>query len=167
MSDPAIRPAEQGDRQAIYDVEQRAFARVDEADLVERLVEEGDTVLELVAVKDGTVAGHVLFSRLYVENAGERFPALALAPVAVVPELQGKGVGRALIEAAHDRLRKAGELLSVVLGEPAYYGRFGYDHARAAGATLLSGLELGPGGSSLYRVEDLEGHRWMFMQEDG
>jgi uncharacterized glyoxalase superfamily protein PhnB len=42
-----------------------------------------------------------------------------------------------------------------------------YDRARAAGATLLSGLESGPEGSLLYRVEDLEGHRWMFMQRSG
>jgi uncharacterized glyoxalase superfamily protein PhnB len=42
-----------------------------------------------------------------------------------------------------------------------------YDRARAAGATLLSGIESGPGGSSLYRVADLEGHRWMFMQRSG
>jgi uncharacterized glyoxalase superfamily protein PhnB len=42
-----------------------------------------------------------------------------------------------------------------------------FDRARAAGATLLSDVETGPGGSLLYRVEDLEGHRWMFMQRSG
>ena len=42
-----------------------------------------------------------------------------------------------------------------------------YDRARAAGAALLSDVEAGPEGSLLYRVEDLEGHRWMFMQRSG
>lgn len=133
MNGLTVRLAGEGDRDAIRDVEARAFGGAGEATLVDALVAAGDAVLELVAECGGAVIGHVLFSRLVVEAGGERFPGVALAPVAVLPEWQGKGVGRALIEAAHPRLQANGEKLSVVLGDPAYYGGFGYRHDRAAG----------------------------------
>ena len=134
MNKLVIRPAEARDRADIRRVEERAFGQSGEADLVERLVADGDVVLELVAEVDGTIAGHVLFSRLLVmEDSGTSFPALALAPVAVDPDRQGSGVGSALIREGHARLEAQGESLSVVLGEPAYYGRFGYASDRAAG----------------------------------
>ena len=61
-------------------------------------------------------------------QGGKKFPAVALAPLAVEPSFHGSGIGGALIREAHVRLKAAGEKLSVVLGEPAYYGRFGYAH---------------------------------------
>jgi putative acetyltransferase len=69
---------------------------------------------------------------MVVGNDGS-FPAVALAPLAVEPRFQRRGIGGALVEEAHRQLRERGEALSVVLGEPAYYGRFGYTHKRAAG----------------------------------
>lgn len=131
MSAFVIRPATEADRAAIRAVEEAAFGQPDEARLVEALVAAGDVALELVAESSEEIIGHVLFSRLFVEGQGDRFAAVALAPVAVRPERQGTGVGRALIEEGHMRLRQAGERLSVVLGDPAYYGRLGYDHERA------------------------------------
>ena len=56
---------------------------------------------------------------------------VALAPLAVLPERQRGGVGRALVDHAHRLLRDRGEALSIVLGDPAYYGRFGYSRERA------------------------------------
>ena len=126
-----IRAAEEADRVAIRAVEERAFDRPDEADLVERLVAAGDTVLELVAVLGDTVVGHALFSRLAVNDDGARFPALALAPVAVDRAHRGQGIGGALVSEGHRRLAEAGERLCVVLGDPAYYARFGYARERA------------------------------------
>jgi putative acetyltransferase len=78
------------------------------------------------------VVGHVLFSRLHVRNGAKKFAAVALAPLAVEPSFHGTGIGGALVREAHRRLKEAGETLSIVLGDPAYYGRFGYTHARAA-----------------------------------
>jgi len=128
-----IREAVQADRAAIREVEEAAFGQPDEARLVDRIVADGDVVLELVAQRNGQLLGHVLFSRLTVElPGGQRFPAVALAPLAVAPEAQRRGIGLALIEQAHRRLAGAGETLSVVLGEPEYYGRAGYAHGRAA-----------------------------------
>ncbi|MBL8577978.1 MAG: N-acetyltransferase [Mesorhizobium sp.] len=132
MSMMSIRTATPKDREAIRLVEEHAFGQQTEAGLVDALVESGDTVLELVAEEDGHVVGHILFSRLYVEN-GVRHPAVALAPLAVEPSFHGTGIGGALVREAHLRLKRSGETLAIVLGEPAYYGRFGYAHGRAAG----------------------------------
>lgn len=131
MSMMSIRTATHRDRDAIRRVEEHAFGQQTEAGLVDALVESGAAVLELVAEEDGQVVGHVLFSRLYVDSGATKFPAVALAPLAVEPSFHGTGIGGALIREAHLRLRQAGEQLSIVLGEPAYYGRFGYAHGQA------------------------------------
>jgi putative acetyltransferase len=131
MSGVTIRPAQVGDRTFIFEVEQRAFGQPAEAQLVEQLVADGDAVLELVAERAGRIAGHILFSRLHIIEGDKQSDAVALAPLAVDPDFQRQGIGSALIATAHQRLQAAGENLSVVLGDPAYYGRFGYQHARA------------------------------------
>lgn len=133
MSAFVIREEDAADMSAIHAVVARAFGREDEAVLVGQLRADGDAVLSLVAEAGDRIVGHVLFSRLAVETDGGPFAAVALAPVAVDPDWQGQGVGSALIEDAHTRLMADGEALSVVLGDPAYYRRFGYDHSRAAG----------------------------------
>jgi len=128
----SIRAATPRDREAIRFVEEHAFRQPAEAGLVDALVAQGDTVVELVAEEEGQVVGHILFSRLFVRDGANEFAAVALAPLAVDPSFHGTGIGGALVREAHIRLKKAGEKLAVVLGDPAYYGRFGYSHARAA-----------------------------------
>ncbi|MET3662162.1 GNAT family N-acetyltransferase [Aquamicrobium ahrensii] len=127
-----IRTVRPGDRAAIRMVEASAFGRDDEADLVDALVAAGDAVLELVAEQDGQIVGHILFTRLGVRGHAQDASAVALAPLAVLPQFQNGGIGGALIKEAHGLLRGRGESLSVVLGDPAYYGRFGYRHDRAS-----------------------------------
>ena len=127
-----IRPASVADRPAIRDLLVAAFDGAVEAGLVEQLALDGDVLLELVAAEDGSIVGHILFSRLIVENGAMNLPAVALAPLAVAPARQRQGVGASLVETAHDALRQRGETLSVVLGDPGYYGRFGYSHDRAS-----------------------------------
>lgn len=134
MSSIAIRRVQPADRALISAILEEAFDGPDEAKLVAQLSGNGDIVLELVAEFDGALAGHILFSRLRVEN-GTSFDAVALAPLSVASAHQGKGIGSALIKAAHEQLALMGETLSVVLGDPGYYGRFGYTHARASGFT--------------------------------
>jgi putative acetyltransferase len=131
MSMMSIRAATPRDRDAIRSVEEHAFGQQAEAGLVDALVGDGDTVLELVAVDEGQVVGHILFSRLYVQKGAKKFAAVALAPLAVEPSFHGTGIGGALVREAHLRLKQAGEKFSIVLGDPAYYGRFGYSHGRA------------------------------------
>lgn len=155
MSMMSIRMATPGDRAAIRLVEEHAFGQAAEAGLVDALVESTDAVLELVAVEEGAVVGHILFSRLYVEKDGERTPAVALAPLAVEPSFHGTGIGGALVREAHVRLKAAGETLSIVLGDPDYYGRFGYSHKRAARF------------ESEYQCDALQALAWGEAPEDG
>ena len=89
-------------------------------------------MLSLVAEDAGVVVGYVAFSRLIVEGDTTRFAAVALAPLAVYPEYQQQGIATRLVREAHACLAALGETLSVVLGEPGFYGRFGYSNRRAA-----------------------------------
>jgi len=125
----AIRPETPGDRRAIHALHCAAFGASTEADLVDQLRDEDAVVLSLVLEEDGRRVGHVLYSRLTVD--GDTNGVSALAPVAVVPERQKQGIGRRLIEAAHRELTARGEKLAFVLGEPAYYERFGFSAAKA------------------------------------
>ncbi|MDN2566267.1 N-acetyltransferase [Aquibium sp. A9E412] len=133
MSAVVIREETPQDRPAVLAMLRRAFAGPHEAALVERLTADGDVVLSLVAERHGDIRGHILFSRLTVETPAGRAAAVALAPLPVDPDHQREGIGGMLIDEAHLRLETAGETLILVLGDPAYYGRFGYSHARAAG----------------------------------
>lgn len=110
-----------------------AFGRSDEADLVDALRRSGDALVSLVAEIDGGVAGHVLFSRMWIEGGGPRIPAVALAPVAVAPAYQRCGAGRAMIEHGLKVLRERGERIVIVVGHAAYYPKFGFSTAMAAG----------------------------------
>jgi putative acetyltransferase len=126
----SIRVAEAGDRSAIGTLHRAAFPADFEARLVEALERNGDVVLSLVAVSGGAIVGHALHSRLLLD--GMDAGATALAPVAVLPERQKEGIGTALIREAHHRLRHLGERTVLVLGDPAFYRRFGFSAAGAA-----------------------------------
>ena len=123
-----IRYARANDHPAIEAVVAAAFGRADEAELVARLRDDGDVIFELVAEENGAVSGHILFSRLWADRSG-LFGALA--PLAVRPEGQRAGVGSALVRASLDSAREFGCHGVLVLGDPAYYGRFGFS-AQAA-----------------------------------
>lgn len=110
-----------------------AFGRRDEADLVDALRDEGVVLVSLVAELDNRVVGHIVFSRMWIETANERIAAVALAPVAVLPEHQRRGIGGKLIERGLDLLRSATERIVIVLGEPHYYPRFGFSTEKARG----------------------------------
>lgn len=124
-----IRPEAPGDRAAVRLVIERAFGQAAEAGLVDALRTDGDLVLSLLAIA-GEPFGHVAFSRLTL--AGSTARASALAPLAVVPSAQRSGIGTALVRESLRRLAQAGEDLVLVLGEPAYYGRFGFTPEAAA-----------------------------------
>ncbi|WP_220432164.1 GNAT family N-acetyltransferase [Falsirhodobacter xinxiangensis] len=118
-----IRDARSADHTAIAGLLRRAFDGDGEAALVTAL---RPAAIELVAERDGELLGHILLSALEAP-----FRALALAPVAVEPVWQGQGVGAALIRAAISRA--SGWDAIVVLGDPAYYTRFGFSVEAAAG----------------------------------
>jgi putative acetyltransferase len=123
-----VRLETPGDIQAIRIVEEIAFGQRDEARLVDDLRVAGDAVFSLVAVNDGIIAGHAMFSRMQAP-----FPALALGPIAVLPEYRRTGIASALIREGIARGEAAGWLGIFVLGDPAFYRRFGFDAGKASG----------------------------------
>ena len=133
---PAIRPERALDAAAISAVLKAAFGGAAEAQLVERLRADRGLVLALVAVDADGPVGHVAFARLSVTTPDGEVPAVGLAPLAVAPAYQRRGIGSALARTGLDMLAADGESLAFVLGEPAYYARFGFD--AAAGADYAS-----------------------------
>lgn len=128
-----IRLEGPGDVPEIRDLLEACFPGFGEADLVDTLRSDGDIVLSLAAEDENVVVGYIAFSRLFVEGDDGRASAVALAPLAVYPEYQQQGIATRLIRDGHACLAAMGEKLSVVVGEPGYYTRFGYSHRRAAG----------------------------------
>jgi putative acetyltransferase len=100
---------------------EQAFGGTEEADFVERLHESGKTVISLVAEHDGTMVGHILFSPVVIESAQGACDALGLAPMAVLPAWQRRGIGTRLVEAGLAACRQHSARRVVVLGHPAYW----------------------------------------------
>ena len=148
-----IRPETQADRATIYGVIQRAFttqphADGDEQDLVDRLRTRGELVLSLVAeLPDAGVVGHIGFSPVTI--GGEDHGWFQMAPVSVEPDLHHRGIGSALIEAGIAEMRHRSARGIGVVGNPAYYERFGF--------AVIDGL--GPDGpeAQYFRAMTLQG----------
>jgi putative acetyltransferase len=164
-----IRRFSSRDAEAVREVHLKAFAgREDEAHLVESLHAADAAPVSLVAVdsSSGGVLGHALFSPVTIDNNGSNICVVGLAPVGVLPEYQGQGVGSRLIRAGLEACREADYDAVVVLGEPGYYSRFGFERASARGlgneygvddyfmvVQLRSGVLAGSGGTVRYRPE--------------
>ncbi|BCJ59477.1 GNAT family N-acetyltransferase [Micromonospora endophytica] len=142
MTTLRLRPEDPADTGAIRRVLAAAFARPDVATPPEvRLVDElrGSDAwlpeLAMVAEYGGEIVGYALLTRVQVRSDGSSRPALALGPVAVAPHRQRIGLGGAVVQAALEAATELGERLVVVLGDPAYYRRFGFDRADRLGLT--------------------------------
>jgi len=133
-ADLVVRAATPADLAGIVVMVRKAFGHGLEARLVERLEAERRVTAAVVAASDGHIVGHALLSRLFL-TAPDRpaLPALALAPVAVAPRCQDRGVGSLVVRAC---LRLADPALPVfVIGNPAFYARFGFEPAAGHGVT--------------------------------
>jgi putative acetyltransferase len=128
-----IRPERPADREGVHTVNARAFERREEADLVDALRGRVDPSVSLVAVEAGTVVGHVFFSPVRIEVDGSESRAMALAPLAVLPEQQNRGIGSRLVEAGLRACHELGEDVVFVLGHSTYYPRFGFEPASERG----------------------------------
>lgn len=133
-----IRPVLRLDQTAISSVVTQAFGRAAEAGMIEAVRAGGQALCEYAAEEAGAIVGHILFSRMTCRP--DRLIA-GLAPLAVAPPFQGRGVGSALVLRGLDACRSLGARGCVVLGAPAYYGRFGFSRAPETVDCRYSSLE--------------------------
>jgi putative acetyltransferase len=118
-----------------------AFPTEEEACLVDALRRGGKVEVSLVALIVERIVGHVLFSPVSIDAPGARAREVGLAPVAVRPEHQRRGIGAELIRAGLEECRRKGFDFVVVLGEPRYYRRFGFERAASAGLSNEYGVD--------------------------
>ena len=128
-----IRVETYEDCTAIRHVNNQAFSQENEADLIEKLRNRGVLTISLVAILNSEVVGHIAFSPVTVESKSSSWEAIALAPMAVLPEYQRKGIGSQLVYAGLDECQRLGHQIVVVLGHPAYYPRFSFVLAKHKG----------------------------------
>jgi putative acetyltransferase len=121
-----VRPEKPEDIPAIRIVNERAFGRPAEADLVDALRRNGKAAISLVAEDDGRIVGHIFFSAVAIQSKENGLMGIGLAPLAVVPERQNQRIGSMLMEHGLRRCREEDHPFVVVLGHPNYYPRFGF-----------------------------------------
>ncbi len=120
---------------AVRRVNLEAFPSPYEANLVDRLRDDGAHVLSLVALKNDRVVGHILFSPVTIHGDASTFEIVGLAPMAVYSHLQRSGIGGSLIRKSLAILEDEGAFAIVLLGHPDYYPRFGFRPASEFGIT--------------------------------
>jgi putative acetyltransferase len=130
-----IRSEAPDDAAAIRAVHLAAFDTAGEADLVEavRATTSARSRDAVVASADGRIVGHALLSHVELLERGVARPAMLLAPVAVTPAFQHRGVGTALVHECIGRAEHAFEPILLLVGHPAYYPRFGFVPAARLG----------------------------------
>ncbi len=122
-----IRKEESKDRDAVHHLNLIAFDNGPEAVLVDKLRASCNEYLSFVAVEDGSVIGHILFTPVTVEDCSAT--GMGLAPMSVLPSQQRKEIGSRLVRYGLEFLRNAGCPFVIVLGHPEYYPRFGFELA--------------------------------------
>ena len=121
-----IREESPNDVLVVHQINCEAFGQEAEATLVDRLREESLIFKSLVAVMENKIVGNIVFSNLLLTTSSGAGNALALAPMAVLPEFQGRKVGTLLATRGLELCRQSEALAVLVLGNPTYYSRFGF-----------------------------------------
>ena len=154
-----IRTTTTADHSTVLDLHRQAFGQDEEADLVDALLADPSATprVSLLALQDDRPVGHILFTRATVMDHEENLSASILAPLAVVPDMQGTGIGDTLIKAGVQHLTDAGADLVFVLGHPAYYPRAGFTPAKPYG--LLAPYPIPDEHADAWMVQALGTHR--------
>lgn len=137
FSSLSIRSEKPSDLYTIHNVNLQAFGGEAEANLVDLLRQRHADMISLVAEVDGQVAGHIFYSPVTVETNLLKKNLLGLAPLAVLPAFQNRGIGKALILASFEVCRSLDVDGAVVLGSPVYYPRFGFSTAANYGLSCV------------------------------
>ena len=134
----SIRSEKPKDYQSIYNVNKLAFNGEVEAKLVNNLRKTKGFVpeLSLVAIKDGEVIGHILFSIVHIQTDTKNISVLALAPMAVLPKHQKQKIGSMLLREGLKKCKELGHKAVILVGHPDYYPRFGFCPAKEKGLKL-------------------------------
>ena len=124
-----IRQENKADIKQVYELNLLAFGEKGEAILVDLLREKNEFIpqLSLVAILNNEIVGHILFTKIkIIDNKGNENESLALAPMAVLPKYQKKGIGEKLIYKGLDIATKLNFKSVIVLGHEHYYPKFGF-----------------------------------------
>lgn len=132
-----IRKEKQSDYYQVFEIHQKAFGQKDESRIVENIRKSKEFVpeLSLVAEIENNIVGHILFSKISISGKSKNKETLSLAPMAVLPEWQRKGIGEQLIRAGFQKALELGFDSVIVLGHPEYYPKFGFRKASKWGIT--------------------------------
>jgi putative acetyltransferase len=128
-----IRPEIDGDSAAVRALNGQAFRGEAEASIVDKVRSSCAEVISLVAVEESNVIGHIFFSPVVAMSGEDHVFGMGLAPMAVLPEYQNRGVGSILVKEGLRILKEIGCPFVVVLGHPNYYPRFGFEKASSYG----------------------------------
>lgn len=129
----SIREEQPQDKNAIREVNIRAFGQSEEADIVDKLRQNCSDVLSLVAIIQNQVVGHILFSPARIEGENRIVHGMGLAPMSVLPQHQRQGIGSELVRTGIARLQNRRCPFVIVLGHAQYYPRFGFEPASRRG----------------------------------
>ncbi len=150
-----IKKAMDSDLKDVLGIETEAFGHNKESNLVNSLLNDDSAkpLLSLLAIDANEAVGHILFTKVRITGNENRLSAMILAPLAILPEAQGKSVGGKLIKEGLKQLFESKVDLVFVLGHPGYYPRFGFKPAGAQG--FEAPYPIPPKDASAWMVQEL------------
>ena len=128
-----IREEKAEDYDAVREINDKAFGQVEEGRIVDKIREACEEIISLVAVEGEKVVGHIFFSPAEINNKGKTIKGMGLAPMAVHPDYQNKGIGSSLVKEGIKRVEETSCPFIIVLGHDKYYPRFGFETASMYG----------------------------------